>query len=90
MFTDRYWPGEYQLSGAGWDEVADHPAFNDPNPFIPDRIHQGTWDEFLVDLARHGITDPVCVDPYNDEVSEGHHRIVAVLTLDLDIPFLYE
>lgn len=78
-FTERFEPGEYQRSGAGWAEVVDHPAFLEANPFNPDRIHEGTWDDFVADVAQRGLIEPVTIDSYSGELSEGHHRVVAAM-----------
>lgn len=86
-FAERFGPGEYQRSGAGWDEVADHPAFLEENPFNSDRIHEGTWDAFVADVARNGIAEPVSVDSYSEELAEGHHRVVAALRAGQPIRF---
>lgn len=86
-FAERFGPGEYQRSGAGWDEVEDHPAFLERNPFNPDRIHAGTWDDFVADIGTNGLREPVEIDPYSEEVSEGHHRVVAALKTGQPVRF---
>lgn len=86
-FIEQFDPGEYQRSGAGWSEVEDHPAFQEPSAFNPGRIHSGTWDDFVHHVGQHGIQEPVEVDPYDNTVSEGHHRVVAAMHTGRDVPY---
>jgi hypothetical protein len=90
QFTERFLPGEYQRSGAGWDEVESHPAFNEPNPSNPQRVHAGTMPDLIESVRKHGIRVPVEIDPYNDEVAEGHHRVIAAIHTGRPIPWRYQ
>ncbi|KQP63096.1 hypothetical protein [Nocardioides sp. Leaf285] len=85
-FVERFAPGEYDLT-LGWDGTEDHPAFLQPNPLNPGRIHAETWDAFVADVAVNGIREPVEVDSYSEEVSEGHHRVVAALRTGQPVRF---
>ncbi|MGV8909638.1 MAG: hypothetical protein ACOH1Y_11705 [Propionicimonas sp.] len=89
-FLARFTPGEYQRSGAGWDEVEQHPSFHEQNPSNPDRVHGSTWHQFLADVDAHGIKEPVMIDWYNtEELAEGHHRVVAAMHTGRDVPYAY-
>ncbi|WP_156250912.1 ParB N-terminal domain-containing protein [Pseudactinotalea terrae] len=77
-FVETFEPAEYDLN-RGWDGTLEHPAFLEPNPFNPDRVHEGTWDAFVHDVRANGIREPVAVDLDTGTVTEGHHRVVAAM-----------
>lgn len=91
-FTKRFPPGEYDTRNgdADWDEVKNHPNFHEQNSFNPGRVHGGTWGDFVDDVAKHGIKEPVSVDHYDEKVSSGHHRVVAAIHTGQDVPWQWE
>lgn len=78
-FSGRFAASKYAQSGKGWDwdSVEEHPDFGSSSA------------EFLKDVARNGIRNPVVVDPDRQEVTSGHHRVMAALHAEQSVPWVY-
>lgn len=78
QFATRFKPRYYADT---WENVPNDPQFAESDHGPVD------MSELCDSIAFHGVLSPVSV--VDDEVDEGHHRVVAALHTGAPIPFYH-